>query len=78
MSNKNHRRHKGNNADKLEDMQNRQQLLYISLLTQRRLRYQKMVQFTITAEGKGKEKITVKIKLAGGKVKTVKKNIIVK
>ena len=33
---------------------------------------------TITAKGKGKAEITVKIKLAGGKVKKVKKNITVK
>ncbi len=33
---------------------------------------------TITAKGKGKAKITVKIKLAGGKVKSVKKTIVVK
>ena len=33
---------------------------------------------TITAKGKGKAQITVKIKLAGGKVKTVKKNVTVK
>ena len=33
---------------------------------------------TITAKGKGKAEITVKIKLAGGKVKSVKKTIVVK
>lgn len=33
---------------------------------------------TVKAKGKGKAVITVKIKLAGGKVKTVKKNITVK
>ena len=33
---------------------------------------------TVTAKGKGKADITIKIKLAGGKVKKVKKTIVVK